>query len=170
MVFFFSCFLIFGGFGSPSVRGRFVEGLHKEAHRPEPVVARQHCRCRVLHPSVVKIRGSVGQRHDEGREGLPGAFAQPFGPLPALGDEDLSLLHVAGVFDRVFVTFDQVPVADLAENGDSYSFHGSDRFFQLVIAGAAFPNIRSALAVVISAVSSGVIPRISATFSQTWRT
>ena len=100
----------------------------RKAHGPEPVVAGEHRRGGVPHPSVVEVRRAVRERHDEGRKGLPGAWAQPFGPLHAVGDEDLPLVQVAGVLDRVFVAFHQVLVADLADDGDPDVFHGRVSF------------------------------------------
>ena len=106
------------------VRLSVVERLDEKAHRAESVVAGEHRRGGILHPAVVEARRAVRQRHDEGREGLPGAFAQPLGLLPPLRDEDLPLAEVAGVLDRIFVACDEVPVADLAHDGDAYPFHG----------------------------------------------
>ena len=49
----------------------------------------------------------------------------------AVGDEDLSLAHVACMVDRIFVAFDQVAVANLADDRDFYLFHRRSVFFSV---------------------------------------
>ena len=72
----------------------------------------------------------MGERHDEGGEGFPGAVAETFWLLPAVCDKNGSFLQVACVLDGVLVFFHEVLVARFANDCNLDFFHREkDRFF-----------------------------------------
>ena len=112
----------------------FVCGFDKETYRAKSVVARNHRGLFVFHPAVKEVHATVGERHDEGGEGFPGAVAETFWLLPAVCDKNGSFLQVACVLDGVLVLFHEVLVASLANDCNLDFFHSvKDRFLDLAI-------------------------------------
>lgn len=108
----------------------FVCGFYKETYGAKSVVARNHRGLFVFHPAVKEVHATVGERHDEGGENLPGAVAETFWLLPAVCDKNGSFLQVACVLDGVLVLFHEVLVASLANDCNLDFFHRvKDRFF-----------------------------------------
>lgn len=108
----------------------FVHGFYKETYGAKSVVARNHRGFFVFHPAVKEVHATVGERHDEGGEGFPGAVAETFWLLPAVCDKNGSFLQVACVLDGVLVLFHEVLVASLANDCNLDFFHREkDRFF-----------------------------------------
>ena len=76
----------------------------------------------------------MGERHDEGGEGLPSAVAETFRLLPTVRDKNGAFLQVAGVLDGVLVFFHEVLVASFANDCNLDFFHREkDRFLDLAI-------------------------------------
>ena len=91
--------------------GFLVHGFEQKTYRSESVVAGNHCRLFILHPPVVKVFAAVRKRHYKSGDAFPSAFAKILRSFPAVCDENLTFLHIAGVRNRIFVLFDQVWIA-----------------------------------------------------------
>ena len=93
-----------------SIRFR-LHSFQQKTDRPKSVVAGNHCRPFIFHPTVVKILAAVCQRHYKSGQAFPSAVAKALRFFPAVCDKDLPFLHIAGVRNRIFIFFNQVCIA-----------------------------------------------------------
>ena len=91
----------------------------------EAVIAADHCTHGILHPSVVEVAFTSGQRFHELLHGVPCRRTHPFRLLAINGDPLLAFPDVTGVLNRVFVFRHQVLIDRLANGCDSYFIHNS---------------------------------------------
>ena len=101
----------------------FSQRFQQEAHRSESVIAGDHGRFRIFHPTVVKVFSTVSQSHDKGGHGIPCTAAESFRPLPAVTKECLAKLHRAGILNRIFILCDQIVVLRDLHYCDADFFH-----------------------------------------------
>ena len=100
-----------------------IHYLYQETHGPETVVAGNHGRFGVLHPTLVQVPTAISQSHYKRRHALPCAIAKAFGLFPSVGNEHLPFLHIASIFHRILVAFHQIAVTGFPHDRYPYLFH-----------------------------------------------
>ena len=114
-------FLLHQQVGGASGTFFFQQGNVK-AERTEPVVAADHCAHGVLHPAVVEVAFTSGERLHKRSHRLPRRGAQSLRTFSIDGDPLLALPDITGVFDRILVFCHQIRIDRLA-NGCNLDFH-----------------------------------------------
>lgn len=94
-----------------------------EADRSETVVAAQHGTEGIFHPSVKEVAFAACQRLDKLPDAFPGFRTEAFGALSAYAKPRLSLAHLAGVGNGVFVLRHEVSVLHLPYGSYLHGFH-----------------------------------------------
>ena len=84
----------------------------------------------ILHPSVIEVPLSPGERLDKGSHRLPSALAQVTGALGVMRDKGLPHPDVTGVLDGILVLLHQVTIDRLTHGGDA---HGLQRLIITVL-------------------------------------
>ncbi len=87
--------------------------LNKKADGTKAVVAGQHRRFFVFHPTVKEISTAVCQFENKRIDALPRTVAKPIGLFCVFAEKDLPLAQIASVLYRIFVFFYKVGVACL---------------------------------------------------------
>ena len=65
----------------------------------------------------------MGQRHHKSGNAIPCAVTEAIGLGSAIGDQNLSFFHIAGVVDGILVLLHQIRVTVLSDGGDFNFFH-----------------------------------------------
>ena len=97
--------------------------LDVERYGAETIVAREHCRVWVAHPTIEKVAATLRKLAHEGFERRPRTLAHRSGTLAVLDHEALPEAHIARVLDRILILRHQILIARDAHNRNSNFSH-----------------------------------------------
>ena len=83
--------------------GSLVDGFYIEGDGPESVVAGDHGRMPVLHPSVEEVSPALGKDLHERIDRIPCALTESFGSFAAVGYPHIADADVAWMLHRILV-------------------------------------------------------------------
>ena len=99
-------------------------GLNIKADGTESVIAGNHCRMCIFHPSVKEVATALCQCGHEPVHAGPRFITKTVGLLTVDGDKFLAQNHVTGVLNGVFVPRYQILIFTPPNGGNLYFFHG----------------------------------------------
>ena len=106
-----------------SLRWQLFYDLYIETHGAETVITANHGAIRIFHPSVKEVAFAACQRLDKLPDAFPGFRTEAFGTLSVYAKPRLSLAHLAGVGNGVFVLRHEVSVLHLPYGSYLHGFH-----------------------------------------------